>query len=223
MSIIKSVNLNKIYKTGDVEVKALNNVNIEINKKEFVAIVGPSGSGKSTFLHMIGGVDIPTSGEIYIDNKRIDNLKEKDLAIYRRRNIGFVFQAYNLIPVLNVEENISMPVLLDNKDEVDDIEELLDFLGLKDKRRNLPSELSGGQQQRVAIGRALAYKPGIILADEPTGNLDRKSGKDIIDLLKFSANKYHQTLVIITHDIEIASQADRVFIIEDGIMKERGM
>ncbi|MEN8905297.1 MAG: ABC transporter ATP-binding protein [Clostridiales bacterium] len=220
MTILKTINLNKVYNSGNIETRALNNVNVKIEEKEFVAVIGPSGSGKSTFLHMLGGVDKPTSGEIYIGERKINDLNEKELAVYRRRNIGFIFQSYNLISVLNVEENISMPVLLDNKDKVEDLDELLDFLGLKDKRYNLPSELSGGQQQRVAIGRALAYKPGIILADEPTGNLDRKSGKDIIDLLKFSAKKYHQTLIIISHDLEIASQANRILNIEDGIMNE---
>ncbi|MEN8905971.1 MAG: ABC transporter ATP-binding protein [Clostridiales bacterium] len=217
MTILKTKNLTKIYGEGNSKVIAIKDINITVDQGEFIAIVGPSGSGKSTLLHLIGGVDNPTSGEIIFDGNDISNMSEKQLAVYRRRRIGFVFQSYNLIPVLNVEENISLPILLDNKSENEvRINELLKLLGIEDKRYSLPSELSGGQQQRVSIGRALAYKPNIILADEPTGNLDRKNGKDIIDLLKLSSKKYHQTLIIITHDLEIASQADRVIAIEDG-------
>ena len=199
------------------EVKALKNINLNIEQGEFVAIVGQSGSGKSTLLHLIGGVDIPSSGEVIIDGKNIYKLKEKELSILRRRKLGFIFQFFNLIPVLTAQENIEMPVLLDNE-KIDKkyMNELLRILGLEERKNNYPSQLSGGQQQRVSIGRALANKPSIILADEPTGNLDSKNSKEVLELLKYCAKKYNQTLILITHDINIAKSADRVITIEDG-------
>lgn len=217
MEILKVIDLCKNYGTGAGKVEALKNVNMSINQGEFVAVVGASGSGKSTLLHLLGGVDRPTSGKVIVDGEDIYSLKEKNLAIFRRRKVGFIFQFYNLIPVLTAEENITLPVLLDSK-KVDEkyFEEILSILGLKDRRNHLPSELSGGQQQRVSIGRAIIYKPAIILADEPTGNLDSKNSKEIIELLKFSVKKYHQTMIIITHDMNIAAQADRIISIEDG-------
>lgn len=221
MEILRTENLCKTYGSGETKVEALKNANISINEGEFVAVVGPSGSGKSTLLHLLGGVDKPTSGKVFVDNIDIYSLNEKQLAIFRRRKVGFVFQFYNLIPVLTAEENILLPILLDNrKPDKAYIEELLDFLGLQDRRNHLPSELSGGQQQRVSIARALAYKPSIILADEPTGNLDSKNSREILDLLKISVKRYNQTLMVITHDIDIASQADRVITIEDGIISK---
>ena len=193
------------------------NINLNIEQGEFVAIVGQSGSGKSTLLHLIGGVDIPSSGEVIIDGKNIYKLKEKELSILRRRKLGFIFQFFNLIPVLTAQENIEMPVLLDNE-KIDKkyMNELLRILGLEERKNNYPSQLSGGQQQRVSIGRALANKPSIILADEPTGNLDSKNSKEVLELLKYCAKKYNQTLILITHDINIAKSADRVITIEDG-------
>ena len=217
MVVLEVKNLNKVYGKGDLKVKALNNINLKVNKGEFVAIVGPSGSGKSTLLHMIGGVDRPTSGNVIIGGKVINTLKEKELAILRRREIGFIFQAYNLIPVLTAEENIKTPVLLDGKKVDEDyFNKLMKILGLEDRKDHLPSQLSGGQQQRVAIGRALINNPSIILADEPTGNLDSKSSKEIITLLKESIKEFNQTLILITHDNNIALMADRVIRIEDG-------
>ena len=221
MQILRTENLCKSYGSGDTRVDALKNANISVNKGEFVAVVGPSGSGKSTLLHLIGGVDKPTSGKVFVDDIDIYSLNEKQLAIFRRRKVGFVFQFYNLVPVLTAEENILLPILLDNKKpDKAYINELLDLLGLQDRKNHLPSELSGGQQQRVSIGRALAYKPSIILADEPTGNLDSKNSKEIIDLLKISVKRYNQTLMVITHDVDIASQADRIITIEDGIVSK---
>ncbi|MFY9177908.1 MAG: ABC transporter ATP-binding protein [Caldicoprobacterales bacterium] len=221
MEILRTENLCKTYGSGETRVDALKNVNISINEGEFVAVVGPSGSGKSTLLHLLGGVDKPTSGKVFVDDVDIYNLNEKQLAIFRRRKVGFVFQFYNLIPVLTAEENILLPILLDNKKpDRAYIKELLDLLGLQDRRNHLPSELSGGQQQRVSIGRALAYKPSIILADEPTGNLDSKNSREILDLLKISVKRYNQTLMVITHDVDIAAQADRVVTIEDGIISK---
>lgn len=221
MEILRTENLCKTYGSGETKVEALKNANISINEGEFVAVVGPSGSGKSTLLHLLGGVDKPTSGKVFVDNIDIYSLNEKQLAIFRRRKVGFVFQFYNLIPVLTAEENILLPILLDNRNpDKAYIEELLDLLGLQDRRNHLPSELSGGQQQRVSIARALAYKPSIILADEPTGNLDSKNSREILDLLKISVKRYNQTLMVITHDIDIASQADRVITIEDGIISK---
>lgn len=217
MTLIEVKNLNKIYGSGEAEVKALKNINLNIEQGEFVAIVGQSGSGKSTLLHLIGGGDISSSGEVIIDGKNIYKLKEKELSILRRRKLGFIFQFFNLIPVLTAQENIEMPVLLDNE-KIDKkyMNELLRILGLEERKNNYPSQLSGGQQQRVSIGRALANKPSIILADEPTGNLDSKNSKEVLELLKYCAKKYNQTLILITHDINIAKSADRVITIEDG-------
>jgi putative ABC transport system ATP-binding protein len=225
MEVLKTIDLCKSYGSGDTKVEALRNVNISVKQGEFVAVVGPSGSGKSTLLHLLGGVDRPTSGEVIIDGANVYRMNEKQLAVFRRRKVGFIFQFYNLIPVLTAEENITLPLLLDNKKvNKEHLKELLGILGLQDRKHHLPSELSGGQQQRVSIGRALAYKPSIILADEPTGNLDSKNSKEIIDLLRLSVKKYHQTLIIITHDINIAAQADRVITIEDGaIVKDEVM
>ena len=217
MEILKVENLNKTYGKGENKVEALKNINLSVGKGEFVAIVGASGSGKSTLLHLLGGLDRPTSGNVVIDGESIYNYKEEKLAVFRRRKIGFVFQFYNLLPILDVEENIALPALLDN-DKVDKIylEELIKVLGLSERRNHLPSELSGGQQQRVSIGRAVFNKPSIILADEPTGNLDTKNSKDVMELLKFTAKKYNQTLILITHDVNIAAMADRVITIYDG-------
>lgn len=217
MEILKVENLSKIYGKGDNKVEALKNINLSINKGEFTAIVGASGSGKSTLLHLLGGLDRPTDGGVIIDGESIYKYNEEKLAIFRRRKVGFVFQFFNLIPVLDVEENIALPALMDNnKVDKDYLNEVVELLGLKERKHHLPSELSGGQQQRVSIGRALLNKPSIILADEPTGNLDSKTSKEVIELLKFTAKKYSQTLILITHDINIASMADRVITIQDG-------
>ena len=217
MAFIEIKNLNKIYGKGEVEVKALNNINLEINEGEFVAIVGASGSGKSTLLHLLGGVDKPSSGEVILNGTNMYSLKERELSILRRRKIGFVFQFFNLIPVLTAEENIEMPVLLDGgKMDKEYKAELLKILGLEERKKHHPAQLSGGQQQRVSIGRALANKPSLILADESTGNLDSKNSKEILELLKYSAKKYHQTLILITHDLAIAKEADRVITIAYG-------
>jgi putative ABC transport system ATP-binding protein len=220
MEILRVENLVKSYGKGETKVEALKEINLSINKGEFVAIVGPSGSGKSTLLHLLGGVDKPTSGKVYINDVDIYNLKTKDLAIFRRRNIGIVYQFYNLIPILSAKENILLPAELDNRN-VDNnyLNDLLNTLGLKERENHLPNELSGGQQQRTSIGRALINRPSIVLADEPTGNLDTKNSKEIIELLKLSVKKYNQTLIIITHDNNIALQADRVITIEDGIIE----
>ncbi|GAA0719553.1 ABC transporter ATP-binding protein [Clostridium malenominatum] len=217
MEILKVENLSKVYGKGENKVEALKNINLSVTKGEFVAIVGASGSGKSTLLHLLGGLDRPTSGEVVVDGESIYKYKEERLAIFRRRKIGFIFQFFNLLPILDVEENIALPALLD-KDKIDRkyLEELIEILGLKDRKTHLPSELSGGQQQRVSIGRALLNKPSIILADEPTGNLDSKNSKEVIELLKFTAKRYNQTLILITHDINLASMADRIITIEDG-------
>lgn len=217
MEILKTINLAKTYGSGDTKVEALKKTDITINQGEFVAVIGPSGSGKSTLLHLLGGLDKPSVGRVIIDGKDIYSLSETELSIFRRRKVGFIFQFYNLIPVLTAEENINLPLLLDNKKaDMNYVNEIINLLGLNERRNHLPNQLSGGQQQRVSIGRALAYKPSIIFADEPTGNLDRKNGKEVIDLLRLSVQKYHQTLVIITHDLEIASQADRIIGLEDG-------
>ncbi|SHJ30646.1 putative ABC transport system ATP-binding protein [Clostridium cavendishii DSM 21758] len=217
MEVLRAENLVKSYGKDEAQVNAVTGINLSINKGEFVAIVGPSGSGKSTLLHLLGGVDNPTSGKVYIDGVDIYSLKENELSILRRRKIGFIFQYYNLIPVLNAKENILIPVLLDHKKEdYNYIEELINVLGLEKRKSHLPSQLSGGQQQRVAIGRALANKPSIILADEPTGNLDSKNTKEILELLKLSVKKFNQTLVVITHDLNLARQADRIIRIADG-------
>lgn len=216
-NILETRELNKHYGKGENLVKAIDNTNLQIKEGEFVAIVGKSGSGKSTLLHMLGALDRPTSGKVFIDGKDIFELKDEPLAIFRRRKIGFIFQYYNLIPSLNVWENIVLPIGLDNQ-KVDEefVEDILKTLGLEEKKKMLPNTLSGGQQQRVAIARALASKPAIILADEPTGNLDSKTEEEVITLLKNSAKKYSQTLVMITHDETIAQMADRIIVIEDG-------
>ncbi|MGV3025272.1 ABC transporter ATP-binding protein [Clostridium thermobutyricum] len=215
--MIKVEGLSKIYGKGETKVEALKNINLKIKKGEIIAIIGESGSGKSTLLHMIGGVDKPTSGKVYLNGVDFSKLKDKKLGIIRRRNIGFVFQEFNLLSSLTVEENIDMPVLLD-KGKVDKEykKELISMLHLNGKENSLPSQLSGGQQQRVAIGRALSNKPDVILADEPTGNLDSKTSKEIISLLKYSCKKYNQTLIMITHDISITDEVDRIIKIEDG-------
>ncbi|MBD7910350.1 MULTISPECIES: ABC transporter ATP-binding protein [Clostridium] len=217
MIVIKTENLSKVYGKKDNKVVALDNVNIEIEKGEFVAIIGASGSGKSTLLHQIGGVDGPTGGKVIIDGKDIYSLNEGNLAVFRRRKIGFVFQSFNLIPVLSVEENIKMPALLDHQ-KVDEeyYKDLIKTLGLEDRLNHLPSELSGGQQQRVAIARALINKPAIILADEPTGNLDSENSKEIMEMLKVSIRKYNQTAIVITHDLSVAENTDRIIKIKDG-------
>ena len=224
MSILKTRGLKKYYGNGENLVKAIDDNNIEIIEGEFVAIVGKSGSGKSTLLHIIGGLDRPTDGKVFIDGKDIFSLKDESLAIFRRRKIGFIFQYYNLIPSLNVWENIVLPIGLDNK-TVDEefINDIIKALGLSDKKESLPNTLSGGQQQRVAIARALATRPSIILADEPTGNLDSKTSDEVMSLLKSMIKKYNQTLVMITHDETIAQMADRVIYIEDGKVLKGGV
>ena len=221
MEILKVENLTKIYGKGLAEVKALDNVTFSVNKGEFLAIVGASGSGKSTLLHLIGGVDRPTSGKVFINGKDIYQYNDDELAVFRRREIGLIYQFYNLIPILNVEENIVLPLKLDGKDvEQDKLGELLKILGLENRKSHLPNELSGGQQQRTSIGRALITNPAIILADEPTGNLDSKSSDEIVDLLKKSNKQYNQTIIMITHNLEIAKSADRIIRIEDGKLCE---
>ena len=217
MEILKVENLTKIYGKDKTQVVALDHVSFSVEKGEFVAIVGASGSGKSTLLHLMGGVDTPTSGKVYVDGKDIYSLSSDNLAIFRRREVGLIYQFYNLIPILNVEENILLPLELDNR-KVDKFElnELLKILGLQNRRKHLPNELSGGQQQRVSIGRALISKPDIILADEPTGNLDSKASREIIDLLKLSNEKYKQTIIMITHDMNLAKFANRIITLEDG-------
>ena len=217
MEILKVENLTKKYGKKDTEVVALDNVSFSVSKGEFVAIVGASGSGKSTLLHLIGGVDKPTSGKVYIDGTDIYSLNNDNLAIFRRRQVGLIYQFYNLIPILNVKENITLPCDLDGQ-KVDEkrLNELLYILGLEKRINHLPNELSGGQQQRVSIGRAMINNPSIVLADEPTGNLDSKASREIIDLLKVSNQKYNQTLIVITHDENIALEADRIITIQDG-------
>ena len=217
MEILRVENLTKTYGKKDTEVKALDNISFSVNKGEFIAIVGASGSGKSTLLHLIGGVDKPTSGKVYINGKDIYSLSKDEIAIFRRNEIGLIYQFYNLIPILNVKENITLPCDLEGK-KVDEkrLNEIIQMLGLENRKEHLPNELSGGQQQRVAIGRALINNPSIILADEPTGNLDSKASKEIIDLLKNSNKKYNQTILLITHDENIAKQADRIITIQDG-------
>jgi len=217
MEIIKASKLCKFYGEGEKQVKATDDVDLSIEKGEFVAIVGASGSGKSTLLHLLGCLDKATSGDVFIDGENIAKFNDEALAMVRRRKIGFVFQSYNLIPVLTVRENIEMPVLLDDqKPDKTYINDLIEMLGLKDRVKHLPNQLSGGQQQRVSIARALANKPSIIFADEPTGNLDRKNGLEVIEILKASAKKYEQTLVLITHEMSVANMADRVIEISDG-------
>jgi len=217
MIILETKQLKKIYGKGETEVHALAGVDLAVEKGEFLAIVGTSGSGKSTLLHMIGGLDKPTSGQVIVDEKELGRLNDEELTIFRRRNIGFVFQQYNLVPMLNVWENIVLPVKLDGrKVDEDYINQIVETLGLKNKLRNLSNNLSGGQQQRVAIARALAAKPAIILADEPTGNLDSRTSQDVLGLLKVTSDNYHQTIVMITHNEEIAQLANRIIHIEDG-------
>ena len=217
MSILETKDLRKIYGSGDTEVRALDGVNLQIENGEFVAIVGTSGSGKSTLLHMLGGLDRPTDGKVFVDGKDIFSLKEEALTIFRRRKIGFVFQSYNLVPVLNVYENIVLPIELDGgKVNKEFVQRIVQTLGLDGRLDALPSQLSGGQQQRVAIARALAAAPAIILADEPTGNLDSKTSQDVLSLLKVTSQKFSQTIVMITHNEEIAQMADRIIRIEDG-------
>lgn len=219
MSILSTTYLNKTYGEGEARVEALKETTLRIEKGEFVAIIGPSGSGKSTLLHLLAGLDKPTAGYVYIEGKNIYDMKEKELAIFRRQRIGFVFQFFNLLPIMSLEENVILPLVLDNqKIDWDYIEELMDTLGIKDRRKHYPGALSGGQQQRAAIARALATKPSIIFADEPTGNLDTKSSKEVLDLLTKSIKKYNQTLVMITHDPKVAEYADRVLTIEDGVI-----
>ena len=221
MNILQANDLTKIYGSGENAVHALDGVNFTVEKGEFVAIVGTSGSGKSTLLHMLGGLDRPTSGSVTVDGKEIFSLKDEALTIFRRRKIGFVFQNYNLVPVLNVYENIVLPVQLDGESpDTPYIDSIIETLGLGSKLQNLPNNLSGGQQQRVAIARALASKPAIILADEPTGNLDSKTSQDVLGLLKVTSQKYAQTIVMITHNEEIAQLADRISRIEDGKIVE---
>ncbi len=217
MSILETKDLRKVYGTGDTAVRALDGVDLTIEHGEFVAIVGTSGSGKSTLLHMLGGLDRPTSGSVFVDGKDIFSFKDEALTIFRRRKIGFVFQSYNLIPVLNVQENIVLPIQLDGR-RVDKafVRQIVRTLGLEERLEALPSQLSGGQQQRVAIARALATAPAIILADEPTGNLDSRTSQDVLGLLKITSQKFSQTIVMITHNEEIAQMADRILRIEDG-------
>ena len=221
MEILRVENLSKVYGKGENKVVALDNVSFSVEKGEFVAIVGASGSGKSTLLHLVGGVDRPTKGKVFIDGKNIYAMNDDKLAIFRRRQVGLIYQFYNLIPILNVEENITLPLELDNR-EVDKktLKELLELLGLEHRSKHLPNELSGGQQQRVSIGRALITNPAIILADEPTGNLDSKSSDEIVALLKKSNKDYNQTIIMITHNMEIAKEADRIIKIEDGRIVE---
>src|SRR5574344_2140362 len=222
MEILKVENLTKTYGKGENKVTAVDNISFSIEKGEFVAIVGASGSGKSTLLHLLGGVDRPTSGKVIIDENDIYSLNNDQLAIFRRRQIGIIYQFYNLIPILNVEENITLPCDLDGqKVEIEKLNELIKTLGLEDRVNHLPNQLSGGQQQRVSIGRAMIDNPAIMLADEPTGNLDSKASDEIISLLKVSNKKFNQTVIVITHDLEIAKEADRVITIEDGkILKD---
>ncbi len=221
-TILKTESLKKYYGTGENQVRALDGIDLSIENGEFIAVVGTSGSGKSTLLHMLGGLDRPTSGKVYVDGKDIFSLKDDALCVFRRRKIGFVFQSYNLVPVLNVEENICLPIELDGgKVDQNYIWEIEEVLGIQKKRQSLPGQLSGGQQQRVAIARALAAKPAIVLADEPTGNLDSRTSQDVLGLLKVTGSQFKQTIVMITHNEEIAQMADRIIRIEDGKLLER--
>ena len=217
MEILRVENLTKVYGKGENEVRALDGVSFSVEKGAFVAVIGPSGSGKSTLLHILGGVDRPTGGKVFMDGKDVYAQNEEQLAIFRRRQVGLIYQFYNLIPVLNVTENITLPVLMDGqKVNRDRLKELITTLGLTGRENHLPNQLSGGQQQRVSIGRALMNAPAVVLADEPTGNLDSKNSKEIVDLLKISNEKYGQTLIVVTHDESIALQADRIISIDDG-------
>ena len=217
MEILKIENLTKVYGSGENEVRALDGVSFSVEKGEFLAIIGPSGSGKSTLLHILGGVDRPTSGKVWLDGQDVYEQDEEQLAIFRRRQVGLIYQFYNLIPVLNVVENMTLPVLLDGRKVNEDrLNELVETLGLSGRKNNLPNQLSGGQQQRVSIGRALMNAPAVVLADEPTGNLDSRNSQEIVELLRQSNVKYKQTLIVITHDDSIALQADRIIAIEDG-------
>lgn len=223
MDLLEVNAISKTYGTGEAAVNALKNVNFSVPKGEFIAVVGESGSGKSTLLNMIGALDSPTSGKVLIDGKDIFNMKDENLTIFRRRNIGFIFQAFNLIPELNVEQNITFPVLLDyKKPDPAYVEEILTVLSLHDRRKHLPRQLSGGQQQRVAIGRALITRPMLILADEPTGNLDSQNSSEVISLLKTASQRYQQTIIMITHNRSIASTADRVLQVSDGVLTDLG-
>ena len=223
MTILETKALRKVYGSGDTEVRALDGVDLTVEKGEFVAVVGTSGSGKSTLLHMLGGLDRPTGGTVTVDGKELSAMRDEELTIFRRRKIGFVFQNYNLVPVLNVYENIVLPIQLDgNAPDKAYVERIIETLGLEAKLQNLPNNLSGGQQQRVAIARALAAKPAIILADEPTGNLDSATSLDVMGLLKVTAQKFSQTIVMITHNEELAQMADRIIRIEDGRIVVRG-
>ncbi len=223
MNLLEVQNLSKTYGSGETAVRALKNVSFTVPKGEFVAVVGESGSGKSTLLNMIGALDVPTGGKVFIDGKDIFEMKDSNLTIFRRRNIGFIFQAFNLIPELTVEQNIIFPVLLDyQKPDKSYLEELLTVLNLKDRRNHLPSQLSGGQQQRVAIGRALITRPALILADEPTGNLDTQNSSEVIALLKEASRKYEQTIIMITHNRSIAASSDRVLNVSDGVLTDMG-
>lgn len=217
MEVVRMENVVKSYGEGNSRVDALKGISLSIQKGEFVSIVGVSGSGKSTLLHILGGLDRPTSGQVFIGENSIYGYSDDELSIFRRRKVGFIFQFFNLIPVLNVQENIALPTILDNE-QVDTtyLDEIIETLGLQERKTHLPSELSGGQQQRVSIGRALINRPHLILADEPTGNLDTKNTKEVMDLLRLTAKKYNQTIVLITHDLSIASASDRVITIEDG-------
>ena len=221
MEILKIENLTKVYGSGENEVRALDGVSFSVEKGEFLAIIGPSGSGKSTLLHILGGVDRPTSGKVWLDGQDVYAQDEEQLAIFRRRQVGLIYQFYNLIPVLNVVENMTLPVLLDGRKVNEErLNELVETLGLSGRKNNLPNQLSGGQQQRVSIGRALMNAPAVVLADEPTGNLDSRNSQEIINILKESVKKYNQALLLITHDLNIAAQADRVFRMDDGVMTE---
>ena len=217
MEILRVENLTKVYGSGQTQVRALDDVSFSVNKGEFLAIIGPSGSGKSTLLHILGGVDRPTSGKVFLNGQDVYAQNEEQLAVFRRRQVGLVYQFYNLIPVLNVTENMTLPVLMDGRKVNEErLTELVNTLGLQNRVKNLPNQLSGGQQQRVSIGRALMNAPAVVLADEPTGNLDSRNSQEIVELLKLSNRKYDQTLVMITHDESIALQADRIIAIEDG-------
>lgn len=224
MKILEAENLKKIYGSGETEVRALDGVSLSVNRGEFAAVVGSSGSGKTTLLHMLGGLDKPTSGQVRIDGRELSSLTNDELAIFRRRNIGFVFQAYNLVPMLNVRENIVLPLGLDGKKPDEEyVGEIVRILGLSDRLKSFPGQLSGGQQQRVAIARALAAKPSLLLADEPTGNLDSRTSQDVMGLLKVTGRKFQQTIVMITHNEELAQMADRILRLEDGRLREGGV